>query len=114
RVEGRVGDEAEAADVDEDGRSADEGDLGEGHDRSRLVPPSNWSCGTPAAPAALHCSYASLVSQAALGGEGVEAAVAEHMGSEGERAEHIGKGGVANVETAGERAEGGHHHARLV
>ena len=46
--------------------------------------------------------------------DGVEPAVAQHMRGEGERAEHVGEGAVADVEAAGIGAEGRHHHALAV
>ena len=49
--------------------------------------------------------------QAARCGEGVEAPLSQDMGGERERAEDVGEGAVAHVETAGIGAEGRHFAA---
>ena len=45
------------------------------------------------------------------GRKGIKPRVAEHVRGEFERAEHVGKGGIADIEAAGIGAERRHHHA---
>ena len=54
---------------------------------------------------------AGLIRQAAHRVDRIEPRRAEHMRAEGQRAEHIHEGRGADIEPAGEGAEGRHHHA---
>src|SRR6201999_1331494 len=55
-----------------------------------------------------------LVRQTPLRRECIKPGLSKHMRGEGERTEQIGKRGIADVQAAGGRPEGRHHHPRRI